>query len=326
MTASLCLRSLTAPVTVLLLCGCGPVEPLEVGASGVTYDAPAAPDGVPAKIDLRVRTGADAPYLPVAKMTVPADHTIGDRIFPYEGIGWENGLVGYRLYLDGRFVSDIFGKQSSAPALAGIGEHGSYHSLAPWGMDVLKVGQSLGIGGLGVIRNGEPTQFGRVSGLAAQILESGGDAGAFSVIATGIEAAPDLSGEVEAEYRIGRQSPLTRVKVAARGNLPLTTGIVMHDDAEFWQSASRGGLWRYLATWGNQSENKDGLGMALFYREDQARYGGLANANHFVVFKDNTFEYAFLAAWELDAQKITTLAQFERLLARELASLEGKTR
>lgn len=325
MTASLCLRSLAAPLAVLLLCGCGPAVLDTVSQSDLPSHGLLAPTSYPAQVDLRFRTSESADYRPLSSITVPADHTVGDRIFPYEGIGWENGLVGYRLYLDGRFVSDIFGKQRPAPALTGIGEHGSYHSLAPWGMDVLKVGPSLGIGGLGVIRNGEPTQFGRVSGLSAQVLESGGDAGAFSVSAKAIEAAPGISGDVEAEYRIVRQSPLTRVKVAATGNLPLTTGIVIHDGVEFWQSASRTGPWRYLATWGNQSENKDGLGMALFYRADQARYGGLANATHFVAFKDNTFEYAFLAAWELDAQNITTRAQFERLLTDELASLEGNT-
>lgn len=280
----------------------------------------------PVVVDLRVRENPDADYVAVNEFTVPASHEIGDGMMPYEGIGWENGLVGYRLYLDGRLVSDIFGKQVPAPALGNIAEYGSYHSLAPWGMDVLKVGPSLGIGGIGMMRDGQPAQFGAVPDLSATIDASGAERGAFTISAGGIEGPSGSKGGFVARYSIGSDSPLTRVRVNSKDNLPLATGIVMHDGAELLQSQGASGSWRYVATWGDtQSENKDGLGMALFYRADQARYGGLANATHFVSFSQPQFEYAFLAAWERDPSGVRSREAFEALLTKELAALEGAT-
>lgn len=328
--AGVAIRHAAVALTAALLCACAPLAP---DPNAVVIDPIAKeylPDhrlrtglGVGANIDLRVRSNASAPYKTVNSFDVPASHTIGDGLFPYEGIGWENGLVGYRLYLDGRLVSDIFGKQTPAPALAGIGQHGSYHALAPWGMDVLKVGPSLGIGGLGVMRAGEPRQFGTISTLSATVDKDGGDQGAFTITANGIDAGPGVSGAVTARYMIARGSPMTRVRVNASGNLPLVSGIVMHDGAEFWQSDVTTGAWQYLASWGQQSENKDGLGLALFYRTDQASYRGLGNATHFVTFSNSEFEYGFVAAWERDPMKVNSRAAFDELLMKELLVLQG---
>lgn len=278
-------------------------------------------------VDLRVRDNDEAAYVAVDSFNVPASHEIGDGMMPYEGIGWENELVGYRLYLDGRLVSDIFGKRTGEPALAQIIEFGSYHDLAPWGMDVLKVGPSLGIGGLGTMRAGQPEQFGSVPKLSAKIDETGGSAGNFTVTADGIETPTGETAGFTADYSIASGSPLTRVKVKPTGDLPLATGIVMHDGAELLQSDNNGnGQWLYVATWGEQqSENKDGLGMALFYRAGEASYGGLANSTHYVSFNSGDFEYAFLAAWELDPQGVKSRDAFVALLDKELQALEGSS-
>ncbi len=294
--------------------------------SGATAQSQAASASV--AVDLRVRESDESAYAAVENFTIPASHEIGDGMMPYEGIGWENGLVGYRLYLDGRLVSDIFGKQTGEPALAGITEFGSYHDLAPWGMDVLKVGPSLGIGGLGIMSGDQPEQFGSVPELSAEITGAGGESGSFTITAGGIEAPGGEIGGFTADYSIGSGSPLTRVKVKTTTDLPVATGIVMHDGAELLQSAEDAdGNWRYVATWGDQqSENKDGLGMALFYRAGQASYGGLANSTHFVSFNSGEFEYAFLAAWELDPQGVQSRDDFVALLDKELKALEGAVR
>ena len=289
--------------------------------AGPAVNTDTAGDG-PVVVDLRVRTDDQSPYLATDQLTVPASHEIGDGMFPYEGIGWENGLVGYRLYLDGRLVSDIFGKRKADPALVSIGQHGSYHDLADWGMDVLKVGPSLGIGGLGIIRGGEPVQFGEVANLSASIEENSAELGRFTVKAGGIATDGGGSGDIVARYSIASGSPLTRVNVTSKG-LPLASGIVMHDGAEFWQSGeSDTSGWAYIATYGQQSENKDMLGMALFYRTEQANYGGLANSTHFVTFDTPEFDYAFLAAWELDPMGIKDRAAFDSLLQKERQRLE----
>ena len=71
--------------------------------------------------------------------------------FQMEGPAWENDKVGFRNYMDQRNGMDIFGKTTTEMVLSEVGIEGapSYHEPGEWGMDVLKVGTSLGAGGIG---------------------------------------------------------------------------------------------------------------------------------------------------------------------------------
>ncbi|MCK5067132.1 MAG: DUF4861 family protein [Bacteroidales bacterium] len=71
--------------------------------------------------------------------------------FQMEGPAWENDRVGFRNYMDQRNGMDIFGKTTTEMVLRGVGIEGapSYHEPGEWGMDVLKVGTSLGAGAVG---------------------------------------------------------------------------------------------------------------------------------------------------------------------------------
>jgi len=71
--------------------------------------------------------------------------------YQMEGVAWENDKVGFRNYMDQRNGMDIFGKTTSDMVLDSVGKEGgpSYHEPAEWGQDVLKVGTSLGAGGIG---------------------------------------------------------------------------------------------------------------------------------------------------------------------------------
>ena len=75
--------------------------------------------------------------------------------FQMEGPAWENDLVGFRNYLDQRNGMDIFGKTTTAMVLDRVGLPGepSYHEPGDWGQDVLKVGSSLGAGGIAYMYN-----------------------------------------------------------------------------------------------------------------------------------------------------------------------------
>ena len=74
----------------------------------------------------------------------------------YEGPGWESDLVAYRLYLDGRNAIDVFGKMEPMLSLDRYAKSGkTYHEIEPWGVDVLHVGDSLGVGGFGFWINDE---------------------------------------------------------------------------------------------------------------------------------------------------------------------------
>ena len=105
---------------------------------------------------------ADGGYKLVDRIDVPADHRIHDGLIAMEGPGWESDRIAYRLYLDERNVPDIYGKKLPGNVLPTIGMgKDDYHSMAPWGQDIFQVDQSLGMGGIGVLRGGVATQLGK---------------------------------------------------------------------------------------------------------------------------------------------------------------------
>jgi hypothetical protein len=76
-----------------------------------------------------------------------------DSAFQMEGVAWENDRIGFRNYMDQRNGIDIFGKLTVEMVLDSVGVAGrpSYHEPAAWGMDILKVGTSLGAGAIGYL-------------------------------------------------------------------------------------------------------------------------------------------------------------------------------
>ena len=105
---------------------------------------------VQADIGLLALGGQSVDYV-----ATPPNYKPGDNLITYEGPGWESQMVGYRLYLDGRNAIDVFGKKTTDMILKQVGRGDDYHQIQPWGMDILKVGASLGSGGFGVHENGE---------------------------------------------------------------------------------------------------------------------------------------------------------------------------
>ncbi|WP_449398367.1 DUF4861 family protein [Chryseobacterium wanjuense] len=87
----------------------------------------------------------------VQEFTLPSEHTDHSYDIRYEGIGLENNQIGYRLYLDWRNATDIFGKKVNTLVLPEVGQDGfeSYHHDAPWGQDILNSGRTIGIGSYG---------------------------------------------------------------------------------------------------------------------------------------------------------------------------------
>lgn len=76
----------------------------------------------------------DGNFVNVDTLNVPSEHTDHSWFIRYEGPGWENSQVGYRLYLDWRNAIDIFGKKVDSLVLPYVGQDGfdSYHETQPW--------------------------------------------------------------------------------------------------------------------------------------------------------------------------------------------------
>jgi len=247
--------------------------------------------------------------------TVPAGHTIGDGAMAFEGLGWESELAGYRLYLDERMAIDLFGKKAPANVLQTVGIGGdTYHEMAPWGMDILKVGETVGIGGLGRLRNGKAVQLG-----ASQIRVTLDNADPHEARATlrndGLDGGRT---NLLTELAIRGGSALTRVSAHAEKATsdPFLTGLIKPEGVEVIQGEADATGWAYVATWGKQSLAGDELGMVVYYRPDEVT-GAPADDGHslYVTFKDAAhMHYAFGYAWIQDQQGIKTVDEFKSWL------------
>lgn len=262
----------------------------------------------------------------VDSLRVPDAHTDHSNFVRYEGPGWESDKVGYRYYLDWRNAVDVFGKKAAEMVLQEVGLDGfsSYHEMAPWGMDVMKVGESLGIGSIAYHEGGKARRIDEVDSVTTVVSENGPVFSAITTnyfgwkVADGIDLTSHLS--IHAGSRLTHQQILF-----AESGTPLCTGIGKDKKAKTFSHKGDSKSWGYLATYGPQSLNGDNLGVAvLFPPQDFIDFTEDAKS-HIVRLKEryNAIEYCYLAAWELEPGGIKDEAGFLSYLqktAEELAN------
>ncbi|HYC85108.1 MAG TPA: DUF4861 domain-containing protein [Chryseosolibacter sp.] len=266
-------------------------------------------------------------FVNVASLRVPPEHKDHSWFIRYEGPGWESDKVAYRFYLDQRNATDVFGKTVPDLVLQRVGHDGfdSYHNLQPWGMDVMKVGPSLGIGSIGAWVDGSVTRVEKTDSVYATIQENGA---LYSSVRTDYYGwkAGEKKSNTHSFISIHAGTRLTRQVIVTSTNMDnLCTGIVKDPKATKLQDAGSKNRYGYLATFGPQSLNNDNLGLAVFFKA--ADLSGLTeDANsHVVRLKpfQNTVEYFYAAAWEKEPDGIRDQAGFEAFLkktAEELAN------
>ncbi|GHA74882.1 DUF4861 domain-containing protein [Pontibacter akesuensis] len=262
----------------------------------------------------------------VDSLRVPDEVTDHSYYIRYEGPGWESDKVGYRFYLDWRNGTDVFGKKTNEMVLQQVGQDGydSYHEEGAWGMDVLKVGKSLGVGTLAHFHNGQANRIAETDSMISVIRENGNLYSSIGTNYYGWKVA-DMEMGVQSQLGIHAGSRLTHHQVQVTGANPenLSTGLIKDAKAKLLSSTGSDKAWGYLATYGQQSLNNDKLGIAVLFRpKDFIRFTEDANS-HVVQLKPeaNQLEYYFLAAWELEPEGIKNEAQFTEYLNKTAAEL-----
>jgi hypothetical protein len=282
---------------------------------------------------------------PLSLDSVPAGQPNTDftkqKLPPFltEGPAWENDKVGFRIYMDVRNTKDIWGKTTSAMMMDSVGINPDviYHNLAPWGMDILAVGKSLGAGSLAL---SVP-----IAGKSDTLVRLGG-VNMGKIIYRKIADGP-LRAVFRMEYPQwnvmgdGKLASLTEQisiwggqyfyesKVSLK-NAPagakLVTGIVNLKSKKAHQDAVTDPALLY--TFDQQSENKDKLGMAVMLRRaDLVAFGQTPNAGSDIL---NTYTvkmklpgakqnvaFRFYAAWEHSDAKFASESGFKRYLAQQ---------
>lgn len=246
-------------------------------------------------------------------LSVPAEHTDHSNFIRYEGPGWESDKVGYRFYLDWRNAVDVFGKKTSELVLQDVGKDGSssYHEMAPWGMDVMKVGKSLGVGSIAYLEDGKARRIDDVDSTRIKILENGPLYSSFSTDYYGWKVNPIL--DIKSSISIHAGSRLTNQIIHLMGDgANLCTGIGKDSNARIFKSVGDKNAWGYLASYGSQSLNNDKLGLAIFFAPNDIIEFTDDDHSHIVNLKENggRVQYYYMAAWELEPGGITDKASF----------------
>lgn len=302
----------------------------------------------------------------VRQLTTPAQYTDHSEYIRYEGPGIESDKVAYRIYLDWRNGFDIYGNITGKPTLHQVGLDGyeSYHSMQSWGLDLLKVGQSLGTGGFGFWDGNQVQSVGDVVSHSAEIRADGPMYSAFAIDYHGwrlpaqqvrdskapngvrqlpapSQPKPQVQLDVHAQFAMVAGSRLvhTQVSLKPQGKpyqrspelLPaMAIGLGKNPNAELFTGTleSSGHQYTYLATWGKQSLNNDDLGMAVLVKRGAVQEFTADSNNHVAVLKPagNQFEYYFLAAWSGEPHGITSKADFINYLQHEAQRLTSPAR
>ena len=251
-------------------------------------------------------------FVNVEELTLPPQYTDHSYWVRYEGPGIESDKVGYRIYADWRNGFDIFGKLGAEPILKKVGVDGyqSYHEMQPWGMDILKVGQSLGAGGFGLWHQDELQLLSDVEQHSVTILENGALQSSFSIDYKGWQShigKQDLNASFT--MRSGSSSVLAQLNFASHVD-QIAVGLVKHKDTELLigDLDITGKAYSYIASWGNQALDGSPLGMAVFFRKQDLAKQVTDDSNYMAILspngsptKDNDqrqyLHYYFDAAW-----------------------------
>jgi hypothetical protein len=259
-------------------------------------------------------------FKPVSALKVDEKHTDHSFDIQYEGPGWESDKIGYRIYLDWRNAIDIFGKKTDTLVLQNVGLDGfdSYHEEADWGVDVLKVGASLGMGSVGFWDGEKAVRVEKTDSLFSEV-ENQKSLSLVRINYYGWEIN-NTKTTLKTSLEISEGSYLTKYSHQLSSALPnLATGIVKHEntDVEVYKDVKEG--WTCLVTFGVQTLQNDKLGMCVFVRTDQLIEITEDKNSHVLVLKpfDNALSYYFGAAWQQDASGVSTIGEFKEILKEQ---------
>jgi unsaturated rhamnogalacturonyl hydrolase len=271
------------------------------------------------------KTYVGGTFRSVSQVTMPPQASDHNEFLRYEGPGIESDRVGYRVYLDWRNGFDIFGKKTSAMVLPGVGLDGydSYHQMADWGADILKVGQSLGMGGFGYWDGAKVVLVSDVAERSAAIVSDGPIHASFALGYEGWKTGA-ATVDLHATLAMTAGSPMVDVALATSAPLDnLAVGLVTHPDAEVLVGDLdvTGEAWSYLATFGPQTLFEgDQLGMAILFRKMDLVTRTRDEGSQVLVLQPRGKEvsYAFGALWSGQPGGVSTRDELVAFLTAEV--------
>jgi len=263
----------------------------------------------------------------VSSLWVNKKHTDHSFDIRYEGPGWESDKIGFRFYLDWRNAADIFGKKVDTLVLQNVGIDGfdSYHEMSDWGADILKVGNSLGIGTIAHWDDFTANRVAKTDSVYSEVTYSGILESKITTKYYGWEYAGGKTN-LTSGVSIRAGSYLTKEHLISGEPIDnFCTGMVKMDSSTVLISPENNGEWAYLATFGVQSLQNDHMGLFIFYRKKDLLENTEDQFSHVVVLRPDGKEltYYYGGVWEQDASRIDTMEKMEAFLEKQLALLNS---
>ena len=264
------------------------------------------------------------------KSTDPNETAI---LYQFEGPGWENDVVAFRNYFDARNGIDIFGKTTGKMILdsCGLKDGPTYHELQNWGMDILKVANSLGAGAIAL-----QTQTG--------LYRIGPDCnGTFEVIKEGpLRSVLDFDfksiqldgNKVKLKHRIsieaGKPYYKSKIWIEGTNEAELVTGIVnLHSDTVYSKSNEQ---ISFFYTYDNQAFDGEKLGMGIIIPsqilsvQTAPEEGEGVTQTYYVALPiiEQPVEFYFLAGWEKQNEVYSSIEGFENEMIKQSENIAVK--
>lgn len=265
-------------------------------------------------------------FVSVKRTKTPNNHIDHNLFYKCEGPCWESDKVGYRFYLDQRNATDIFGKKTTEIVLPRVGDltNMSYHKMADWGMDIFKVGKSLGIGSFAAYMDGKVIMVEKTDSIICSIVNDGPILASVNTKHYGWEFN-NQKHNLDGTLSISAGSRLTKCKYRITGNnTQYCTGLAKHSGTEFIKSDNKIG-WNYIATWGRQTMLSENLGTILFYKSTYNPSLAENELSYVVILApiDGNIIYYFAACWELEPNGIKSKEKFIKYANTEIEKLNN---
>lgn len=252
----------------------------------------------------------------------PSDTVKASDLFQMEGPAWENDIVGFRNYYDQRNANDIFGKQVAELSLAKAGINGqNYHELDTWGMDILKVGTSLGAGAIAIKKGDKIHRIANPEKSSFELIVNGPLRAIFNLKHADFKI-DEHNYQINHQISIYAGVPFYESTVTVKGlqgDEELVTGIVnLHSDTLYTLKTDNQQL--IFATLDKQAEMETYLGMAISLDEkdfvtqlELPKEGADITSSYAMVLKlteNNPVTFRFYALWENQNKKVVNKKYF----------------
>lgn len=245
---------------------------------------------------------------------------IADPVYQLEGPGIENDKVAFRTFFDQRNGKDVYGKIRSAPVLEQVGVTGNWHTLQPWGMDILRTGSSLGAGALAVQDPQGLHRLADADNTTFQALYEGPLKAAFTLRFTNWDVASALkNGRETLSLEKGRYYYTNRIILSLTESQQLISGLANLDTLQVVYKNHNVQL-SSISTYGGQAEgDKAKLGLAILFPARQyaghattPATGPIPSTSYVALKPDKSSAYTvyFFACWEKSDARFSTQTGF----------------